>query len=88
VAKNQEHRSVPDTKAESRPVLIEAHAAQVTSGVNAVADAIALIKSFDGRVPCQPLVRYEVGLRYSNGNEIRGQFKDKAAAVAFLRGMR
>ena len=42
-------------------------------------------------MPKQPaalLKRYEVGVRYSNGDEIRGQFKDKVTAVAFLRGMR
>jgi hypothetical protein len=38
--------------------------------------------------PDAPFTRYEVGVRYSNGDEIRGQFKDKATAIAFLRGMR
>lgn len=53
-----------------------------------VAEAIALIDAFDESKPCEPFMRHEVGVRYSNGDEIRGQFKDKATAVAFLRSMR
>lgn len=53
-----------------------------------VREAIAFIETFDESKPCEPFTRYEVGVRYSNGDEIRGQFKDKSAAVAFLRGMR
>jgi hypothetical protein len=52
-----------------------------------VAEAIAFIEAFDESKPCEPFTRYEVGVRYSNGDEIRGQFKDKMTAVAFLRGM-
>ncbi len=52
-----------------------------------VAEAIAFIESFDESKPCAPFTRYEIGVRYNNGDEIRGQFKDKATAVAFLRGM-
>jgi hypothetical protein len=33
----------------------------------------------------QPFVRYEVELHYSNGDELRGRFADKADAVAYLR---
>jgi hypothetical protein len=53
-----------------------------------VAEAIAFIEAFDESKPCEPFSRYEVGVRYSNGDEIRGQFKDKMAAVAFLCGIR
>ncbi len=53
-----------------------------------VAEAIAFIEKLDESKPGSPFVRYEVGVRYSNGDEIRGQFKDKAPAIAFLRGMR
>ncbi len=52
-----------------------------------VVEAIAFIESFDETKPCEPFTRYEVGVRFSNGDEIRGQFKDKADAIAFLRGM-
>jgi hypothetical protein len=30
--------------------------------------------------------RYEVEVRYNNGDEVRGQFRDKSAAIEFLRG--
>jgi hypothetical protein len=53
-----------------------------------VAEAIAFIESFDESKPVASFTRYEVGVRYSNGDEIRGTFKDKTTAVAFLRGMR
>lgn len=52
-----------------------------------VAEAIAFIEAFDESTPCEPFTRYEVGVRYSNGDEIRGQFKDKTTAVVFLRSM-
>jgi hypothetical protein len=53
-----------------------------------VAEAIAFIEKFDESKPDTEFTRYEVGVRYSNGDEIRGQFKDKATAIAFLHGMR
>ncbi|MBI4718188.1 MAG: DNA methylase [Planctomycetes bacterium] len=53
-----------------------------------VADAIAFIEAFDEITPRGPFSRYEVGVRYSNGDEVRGQFNDKAAAIAFLRSVR
>ena len=52
-----------------------------------VADAIAFIEPVDEAKPGMVLARYEVGVRYNNGDEVRGQFKDKTTAVAFLRGM-
>ena len=52
------------------------------------AEAIAFIESFDESRPETPFTRYEVGVRYSNGDEIRGQFMDKATAIIFLRGVR
>ncbi len=52
------------------------------------AEAIAFIEAFDESKPGNLFTRYEVGVRYTNGDEIRGQFKDKATAIAFLRGIR
>lgn len=52
-----------------------------------VTEAIAFIKTFDESQSCGPFTRYEVGVRYNNGDEIRGQFKDKVTAVSFLLGM-
>lgn len=53
-----------------------------------LAEAIAFIESFDESKPENLFVRYEVGVRYCNGDEVRGQFKDKATAIAFLRGIK
>ncbi len=53
-----------------------------------VAEAIAFIESFDESKPDTPFTRYEVGVRYSNSDEIRGQFKDKLSAIEFLRKLR
>lgn len=53
-----------------------------------VSKAIAFIESFDESKPGKVLARFEVGVRYSNGDEIRGQFKDKITAITFLRSMR
>ena len=52
------------------------------------AGAIAFIDSYDESKPHTPFTRYEVGVRYSNGDEIRGQFEDKATAITFLRGIK
>jgi len=52
-----------------------------------ISEAIAFIESFDESKPAALFIRYEVGVRYSNGDEIRGQFKDKTTTVAFLRGL-
>jgi len=52
-----------------------------------ITDAIAFIESFDESQPGIEFTRYEVCVRYSNADEVRGQFQDKAAAIAFLQRM-
>lgn len=58
----------------------------VTRSLAGFVDAITFIESFDEFKPERPFTRYEVGVRYSNGDEIRGQFTDKANPIAFRRG--
>ena len=53
-----------------------------------ITQAIAYIETVNETQPGDRFVRYEVGVRYSNGDEIRGQFEDKAKAIQFLSGMR
>jgi len=53
-----------------------------------ITEAIAFIEAFDESKPCGPFTRYEVGVRFSNGDEIRGQFSDKATAITFLQSTR
>jgi len=61
---------------------------EVPQTATSLAEAIAFIESFNESKPGTPYTRYEVGVRYSNGNEVRAQFMDKATGIAFLRGMR
>jgi len=56
--------------------------------LGSVTDAIAFIESFDENNPHGIFARYEVGVRYSNGDEVRGQFERKPIAIAFLRGLK
>ncbi|NOT01249.1 MAG: DNA methylase [Phycisphaerales bacterium] len=53
-----------------------------------LAKAINFIKSFDESKADGAFTRYDVGVRYNNGDEIRGQFQEKATAIAFLHGIR
>jgi hypothetical protein len=53
--------------------------------VLSVEEAIDFITRYDESTASNPFVRFEVNVRYTNGNEIRGQFNDKATAIDFLR---
>jgi len=46
----------------------------VTRTLADAAEPIAFIAAFDESKPDAPFARYEVGVRYSDGDEIRGQF--------------
>jgi hypothetical protein len=50
-----------------------------------VDDAIKFINDYNDKTGNAPLERYEIQVRYNNGNVIEGKFKDKASAVEFLR---
>lgn len=50
-------------------------------------DAIRFIEGYDEACEVDGFVRYEVNVRYNNGDEIRGTFETKADAVKFLRSM-
>jgi hypothetical protein len=49
-----------------------------------VADAVAYVASYDETAPTGPLVKYEVIIRYDNGDKIEGQFHDRATTMEFL----
>jgi len=49
-----------------------------------VGDAIRFIQDYDGAGRATPITRYEIQVRYNNGNTISGNFQDKESAVAFL----
>ncbi|MBI2927295.1 MAG: DNA methylase [Verrucomicrobia bacterium] len=56
----------------------------VVSTLPTVEAAIAFIEHHQASASVEPLVGYEIQVRYSNGDRIEGRFSDKAAAVAFL----
>lgn len=49
-----------------------------------VADAIAFVEGYDEAAPTGPLVKYEVIIRYDNGDKIEGQFQDRVTTIEFL----
>lgn len=49
-----------------------------------VEEAVGFISGYPGGCSGHPLVRYELHIRYSNGDCIQGRFADKAGAVDFL----
>ena len=49
-----------------------------------IQDAVCYITSHDPSTPSSEFVKYELNIRYSNGDEIRGTFHDKQQAIEFL----
>ncbi len=57
----------------------------IKTELKTVPDAIAFIQKYD-EFRCSARVdRYEIQVRYNNGNEIEGRFNDKQSALDFLR---
>lgn len=50
-------------------------------------EAIAFLTAYREKAASQPFVRYEVSVRYNNGDQVRGDFQEKGAAISFLRAM-
>jgi len=50
-----------------------------------VAEALAFIQAYHDGETSAPVARYEVQVRYSNGDRVEGQFTDKQGALQFLR---
>jgi hypothetical protein len=49
-----------------------------------IVDAIAFIENYDETAPAGPLVKYEVIIRYDNGDNIEARFQDRATTIEFL----
>jgi len=49
-----------------------------------VDEAITFIKGYDEEDASRPVVKYEVQIRYNNGDRIDGQFQNKQSAIEFL----
>ncbi len=54
--------------------------------VTTVIDAIDFITRFEEHSATQAFQRYEIQIRYSNGDSIEANFADKETAIRFLRG--
>ncbi|CKE81825.1 Uncharacterised protein [Streptococcus pneumoniae] len=52
--------------------------------LNSVKEAYDYIISYDEKATKAPLVKYEIIIRYNNGDRIEAQFKEKYKALAFL----
>lgn len=50
-----------------------------------VADAVTFLEGYAEALTAHPFVRYEVMLKYTNGNEVSGKFSDKTSAIEYLR---
>lgn len=49
-----------------------------------IADAIRFIESYEDDGRSKPIDRYEIQVRYNNGDLISGTFRDKQGAIEFL----
>lgn len=52
---------------------------------NTIQEAITFIENYDEGASTNNFVRYEIQVRYNNGNRVDGTFGDKESAVKFLR---
>lgn len=53
--------------------------------VRSVGEAVAFLESYDESAGAAPFVKFEIQVRYTNGDEIRGEFQSKREALAFLK---
>jgi hypothetical protein len=52
-----------------------------------IQDAVKFITGYDESQPTDGFVKYEVGVRYNNGDSIQGDFTNKRTAIDFLEGL-
>jgi hypothetical protein len=57
-----------------------------THEVTTIDEAISFISNYSIQSIAKPLRRFEVEVRYNNGNVIAGRFGDQESAIGFLRG--
>ncbi|MBX9790931.1 MAG: hypothetical protein K2Y37_18590 [Pirellulales bacterium] len=48
-------------------------------------DAIRLVTAYSGDGRQMPIERFEIEIRFNNGDSVRGSFSDKSAAIEFLK---
>lgn len=52
---------------------------------DSIKDAVRFVSEHDQSAPVSDFVRYELNIRYSNEDEVRGTFQKKERAIEFLR---
>jgi hypothetical protein len=55
--------------------------------VGTIDDAIRFLEAYKEEPAQLAFIRYEVMVRYTNGNEIGGMFNGKASAIDYLRNV-
>lgn len=56
--------------------------------LNSIEDAVRYVERYDEKTPSRKFVRYELNVRYTNGDEVRGTFQEKRKAIAFLESLK
>ena len=51
---------------------------------DSIEEAVDFVSGYDELVSVSNFVRYELNVRYSNGDEVRGTFREKERCIAFL----
>ena len=54
---------------------------------DSIEDAVRYISTYNQSAPSEEFVRYELNVRYSNRDEIRGVFQEKDRAIEFLHSL-
>lgn len=54
---------------------------------HSIEDAVLFVSGYDESISVSGFVRYELNVRYSNGDEVRGCFRDKERCVDFLHSL-
>lgn len=55
--------------------------------LDTIEDAVRFVEEHDETALVSEFVRYELNVRYSNGDEVRGTFREREKAIAFLRSL-
>ena len=58
----------------------------VSSEWRSVAQAIQFVENYNEDGGLKPMVRYEIQVRYNNGDSIKAELTTKDGAISFLRG--
>lgn len=66
----------------SKILIIPLHGSVIE--LSTITNAVHFLENFKEKCQTKPFVRFEIFINYTNGDEIRGSFKDKVSAIDFL----